>query len=87
LPAGEPRAPLRHRYPRVEEEKVITFNQTIRYAILALSVGLMILGAFVMAGFRVPTYFPAEYRVILGLVVFLYGAYRFSIAYFRRAKE
>jgi hypothetical protein len=66
---------------------VITFHQTIRYAILALSMALMILGVCVMAGFRVPTYFPAEYRVILGLVVFLYGAYRFSIAYFRRAKE
>lgn len=66
---------------------MLTFNQTIRYAILALSVALMIMGVCVMAGFRVPMYFPAEYRVILGLVVFLYGGYRFSIAYFRRAKE
>ncbi len=65
----------------------MTFNETIRYAILALSAALMILGICIIAGFMVPVYFPADYRMIVGVIVFLYGVYRFVVAYYRRAKE
>ncbi len=59
----------------------------IRYAILALSAALMVLGVLVIAGLLVPANLPPEYRLLLGVVVFLYGAYRFSVAYFRHPKE
>ena len=59
----------------------------IRYAILALSSALMVLGVLVTTGLMVPRNFPEEYRILLGVVVFLYGAYRFSVAYFRPRKE
>ena len=58
----------------------------IRYAILGLSSALMVLGVLVVAGYLVPQNFPQEYRLLLGAVVFLYGAYRFSVAYFRHPK-
>ena len=47
----------------------------------------MVMGVLVMAGFLVPRYFPSEYRVILGAVVFLYGTYRFAIGWFQKPKE
>jgi hypothetical protein len=65
----------------------MNFTVVIRYAILSLSSALMVLGVLVMAGLMVPSAFPEQYRVILGAVVFLYGAYRFSVAYFRRPRE
>jgi len=65
----------------------MNFTVVIRYAIMALSSALMVLGVLVMAGLMVPRVFPEQYRVILGIVIFLYGAYRFSVAYYRRPKE
>jgi hypothetical protein len=32
----------------------------------------------------VPKNFPEQYGIIMGAVIFLYGAYRFAIAYFKR---
>ncbi len=65
----------------------MTFDQTIRYVILALSMALMVLGILIIAGFMVPVYFPGDYRMIVGTVIFLYGVYRFAVAYWRRPKE
>jgi hypothetical protein len=65
----------------------VNFNMVIRYAILALSSALMVLGVIVTAGFMVPRYLPEEYRFLLGIIVFLYGAYRFSVAFFGHRKE
>jgi len=65
----------------------VNFNTVLHYAILALSSALMVLGVLVMAGLMVPQNFPGEYRLLLGIVVFLYGAYRFSVSYFRARKE
>jgi len=65
----------------------VHFTTVIRYAVMILSSALMVLGVLVMAGLLVPRYFPSEYRVILGAVVFLYGTYRFVIGYFQKPKE
>lgn len=65
----------------------MNFTVVIRYTILALSSALMVLGLLVIAGLLVPQVFPEQYRIILGVVILLYGAYRFSVAYFRRPKE
>jgi hypothetical protein len=65
----------------------VNFALIIRYAILALSSALMVLGVLVTVGLMVPRNFPGEYRILLGVIVFLYGSYRFSVAYFRHPKE
>ena len=55
----------------------------LRYTALALSALAMVVGAMVITGYLVPKYFPEQYRVVIGAVVFLYGAYRFVIVLFR----
>lgn len=47
----------------------------------------MALGTAVAAGWVVPGRISDEYRLILGIVVFLYGAYRFAVAWYRRPGE
>jgi prolipoprotein diacylglyceryltransferase len=51
--------------------------------ILALSAGAMVVGALVVAGVLVPQRTPEGFRQILGIVVFLYGLYRFVVEYVR----
>jgi len=56
----------------------------LRYVILTLSVAAMGVGVAMMAGWiKTMRHLPGEYSLIFGAVVFLYGAYRFSIAFFR----
>ena len=59
------------------------FSQVIRLVIMTLSGGAMAVGVAVMAGWLVPVGFPQQFRIPMGAVVFLYGAYRFVVAYFR----
>ena len=58
-------------------------SSVLKYAVLAVSALAMVVGVMVMAGYLVPRYFPEQYRVVVGAVVFLYGAYRFALTYFR----
>jgi hypothetical protein len=44
----------------------------------------MVVGLLVIVGVLVPKNLPDQYGVLIGAVIFLYGAYRFSIAYFKR---
>ena len=55
-----------------------------RYVILVISGLAMVVGILVMIGMLVPKNFPDQYGVLMGAVVFLYGASRFAITYFRR---
>jgi hypothetical protein len=60
-------------------------NQMVfRYTILVISAAAMIVGLLVIVGVLVPKNFPDQYDVLIGAVIFLYGAYRFAITYFRR---
>lgn len=54
-----------------------------RYTVLVVSGMAMILGVLVMVGVLIPRYFPENYAIIMGAVIFLYGAYRFVITYYR----
>lgn len=56
-----------------------------RYTILTVSGLAMAAGILIMAGILVPRNLPEQYGILIGIVVFLYGAYRFAVAYFRRA--
>jgi hypothetical protein len=55
--------------------------QIVRYVVLALSAGAMGFGLLIMLGLLVPVHgvIPGEYRILVGLVVLLYGLYRFVI--------
>ena len=58
-----------------------------RVIILILSGGAMVIGALVVAGVLVPRNLPEEFRLVTGIVVFLYGLYRFVVEYVRMASE
>jgi hypothetical protein len=62
-------------------------NSVVRIVILVISAAVMLIGILAMAGLLVPRYFPDEYRVIIGAVVFLYGLYRFVLAYYRERRK
>jgi len=58
-------------------------TEVLKYTILVISAAAMLLGVLIIVGVLVPRNFPDQYRVIMGIVVFLYGLYRFVIAYIR----
>ena len=55
--------------------------RVVRYVVLALSAGAMAFGVLIMLGVLVHVHvvMPGEYRIIVGLVVLLYGLYRFVV--------
>lgn len=57
----------------------------VRYVILALSTVVVLFGALVVAGVLVPSHLalPHEYRIVIGLVISLYGLYRFVVTFNR----
>jgi hypothetical protein len=63
------------------------FPTVFRYAILVISALAMAAGILVMMGVLVPRNLPEQYGVVMGAVIFLYGAYRFAITYFRRTER
>jgi len=58
-----------------------------RMIILVLAAGAMVIGALVTVGILVPRNLPEEFRVVMGVVVLLYGLYRFVVEYVRMANE
>ena len=62
----------------------MNYNVVFRYTILVISSLAMGAGVLIMVGVLVPRNLPEQYGLLIGVVVFLYGAYRFAIAYFRR---
>jgi hypothetical protein len=62
-------------------------TEVLKYTILTVSAAAMLLGVLIIAGVLVPRNFPDQYRVIMGIVVFLYGLYRFVIAYTRSPRR
>ena len=55
-----------------------------RYAILVISALAMVTGILIAVGVLVPTNLPGQFGVLMGIVIFLYGAYRFAVTYFKR---
>lgn len=58
-----------------------------RYTIFGLSVAVMVLGVLLIFGVIAPANVTEHFRMIMGAVIFLYGAYRFTVAYFRRSQQ
>jgi hypothetical protein len=55
-----------------------------RYTVLVVSAAAILLGVLVIIGWLVPRYFPEQFRVVVGVVIVLYGTYRFVVTYFQR---
>ncbi len=64
-----------------------TTSSILRLIILVFSIVAMVFGILVMAGVLVPRSVPGDYGILFGAVIFLYGLYRFVIAYFRRSER
>ncbi len=62
----------------------MNYPVVFRYTILVISSLAMIIGLLIAFGV-LSINFPDQYRVLMGVVIFLYGGYRFAVAYFRRA--
>jgi len=60
---------------------------TFKLIILVTSAGAVVIGVLVMAGILFPPNMPDQFRVILGMVIVLYGGYRFANTYFGKRNE
>jgi hypothetical protein len=59
----------------------------VRYMIIVLASGAMAAGVLVVAGILVPQNIPEQFRVVLGIVIFLYGLYRLVIVFSRQSER
>jgi cytochrome c biogenesis protein CcdA len=45
---------------------------------------ILVLGIIVVGGFFLPDYVPLNFRIILGVIMIIYGLYRIAMIHFRR---
>jgi len=62
-------------------------NKLLNLTVIIISTAVMLVGVLVVIGKLVPVYFPDQFRIIVGVVVFLYGLYRFVLSYFRMKRR
>ena len=65
----------------------MTLSKVMRYTVLAISLAAVGLGVLVIAGVLIPRNFPDQFRVMMGVVIVLYGVYRFVVTYFRNPRN
>lgn len=65
----------------------MAFSVVFRYTIFGLSIAVMVLGVLFTFGVIAPANVSEQFRIIMGTVIFLYGAYRFTVAYFRKSQQ
>jgi len=75
--------PVELSFRRVLSGSEMDFNKVASLVVLIIAASVMLVGVLVMVGLLVPVYFPEQYRIIMGVVVFLYGLYRFVLSYVR----
>lgn len=52
-------------------------RKVLRYLGYAVSTTLFLTGILIIAGYLVPSYIPSNFRVLFGVVLVLYGVFRF----------
>ena len=65
----------------------MTVDRIVRYTVMILAGAVAMAGILVMTGFLVNGAITGQFRIVAGAVIFLYGAYRFTVAYFRRPER
>ena len=69
-------------------ERTPVTAQTILYLVSYVTAGLILaVGVVSLAGYMLPAYVPANYRMILGIVMIIYGAYRISTVRMKQQHE
>jgi len=60
----------------------------VRYVVLVLAAGAVIFGLLIMIGLLVPANvtIPENLRIVFGLVVVLYGVYRFVVTFNQQSR-
>jgi hypothetical protein len=58
-------------------------NRVMNIIIMVIASAVMLVGVLAMVGLLIPVYVPEQFRLLVALVVFLYGLYRFVLSYTR----
>ena len=67
----------------METGRHLDVNRILNLVVMVLAAAVMLVGVLAILGMLIPVYIPEQYRIIVGVVVFLYGLYRFVLSYFR----
>jgi hypothetical protein len=65
----------------------MTFDTVLRTLTMVLAGGVALVGILIATGVMANGMVAAQQRIVLGAVVFLYGTYRLTVAYFRRQRR
>jgi hypothetical protein len=65
----------------------MNFDIVLRVIILIGSALVSVFGVLVIVGMFIPRNIPNEHRIVLGAIIFLYGVYRFVVAFYRRRNQ
>ncbi len=61
--------------------------RAVNYVILVVSAAVAVFGTLVIAGILVPKNFPEQFRVVIGVVILLYGVYHFVVSWYRQKER
>jgi len=62
-------------------------ERLVRFAIMILAGAVALAGILVMTGVLANAAINGQFRIAMGAAIFLYGVYRFTVAYFRRPEQ
>ena len=62
----------------------MTVDRIVRYTVMVLAAAVALAGILVMTGLLINVAIDPGIRSVMGAVTFLYGVYRFTVAYYRR---
>lgn len=65
----------------------MTVAKFLRYFGYAASTTLSLLGVLIIVGLLIPSYVPSNFRVLLGVVLVLYGVFRFVSLRFKKTDD
>ena len=65
----------------------MTVERIVRLTVMILAAAVALAGILVMTGVLSNAAISGYVRVAAGAVIFLYGVYRFTVAYFRRTER
>jgi hypothetical protein len=65
----------------------MTVERIVRLTVMILAAAVALAGILVMTGVLNNAAIPGEFRLAMGAAIFLYGVFRFTVAYFRRPER
>ena len=65
----------------------MTVERIVRITVMILAAAVALAGILVMTGVLANAAIAGQFRIVMGAAIFLYGVYRFTVAYFRRPER